>query len=167
MIKIINIIRENIKNLKLIFMTNIFISILSSISYLGITLSIQSIISVAGRETDYTLLNVSIFALCALIYYALMNIFSELLKGHLEISIEQKIRTDTLNTLFKKTILSLQKMHSGVILTRLTDDVRNVSSFIVNVSSQLVLEIFTAVLATIYMFILSWKIALIMVFVIP
>jgi len=165
--KIVNFVRENVKNHKLVFAANVVVSILAGVSYLGLTLSIQLIISVVSKETDYTLLSVSIFAVCMLFYYALMSIFSETLKGHLEIRIEQKIRTNALNTLFRKTMLSLQKMHSGEILTRLTDDVRNITSFVVNVGSQLVMEIVTAVLAITYMFILSWEVALIMIVVVP
>ena len=164
---VLEIIRERTKGLRLLFAGNVLVSILSSVSYMVLTMAIQLIIAVASKETPYSLSGVALFAVGALAYWAVMSIFSEIIGGHLEINVEKKIRSGIMETLFRKTVLSVHTMNTGEITTRLTEDVRNISDFIVGISGRIIVAIFTSALAIIYMFILSWQMALIMVIMVP
>jgi ABC-type multidrug transport system, ATPase and permease components len=164
---VLEIIRERTKGLRLLFAGNVLVSILSSVSYMVLTMAIQLIIAVASKETPYSLSGVALFAVGALAYWAVMSIFSEIIGGHLEINVEKKIRSGIMETLFRKTVLSVHTMNTGEITIRLTEDVRNISDFIVGISGRIIVAIFTSALAIIYMFILSWQMALIMVIMVP
>jgi len=165
--KIWNIILREIAGMKAIFASNIVVSVLASVSYLGLTFAIQQIMSVANGESQEPLSSVSIIAVVMLIYYAAMNIFSEIVSSKFEISLEKSMRMRQITTLFHKSFLSVGHFHSGALLNRLTEDVRLVASFIVNISNQFILETLTAILAILYMFLLNWQITLIMLVIIP
>ncbi|WP_099205792.1 ABC transporter ATP-binding protein [Scatolibacter rhodanostii] len=153
--KIVSMIRREIIGMKAMFISNIVVSILASISYLGLTFAIQQIMSVANGESQNSLSFVSVIAIIMLIYYAAMNIFSEIVSSKFEISLEKNMRLHQITTLFYKSFLSVERFHSGALFNRLTEDVRLVASFIVSISNQFILETLTAILAILYMFLLN------------
>lgn len=69
--------------------------------------------------------------------------------------------------ILRKRLMDLHRMHSGEILNRLTTDVANVSDFYIHLSGQMCLTVFTSLFATIYLFLLNWKMAILFLIVIP
>ena len=80
---------------------------------------------------------------------------------------ERKLRLAMTKRITESRLLDVQKIHSGELLTRLTKDVESVSNCIPNLVGNLFNGMLTTVGALILMFLLNWKLSLMILVAIP
>ena len=79
----------------------------------------------------------------------------------------KKLRLRLCKKYYESDLLSIEKHHAGEYLTNLTTDVENVSSCIPSMIRQTVGSGLSAIAAIVYLFIINWKMALIMLISVP
>lgn len=141
--------------------------VLMSVCYILITLIFQGFMDIAAGDSPVTLMQMSCFSIFAVLLYAASQIFSSLAEGYISVRLEKNIRGNLVESIFDKQSLEIHKLHSGEVLNRLTSDVSNVVNFIIQLFGRLWMILFTALLATIYLFILNWKMAILYLIIIP
>lgn len=143
------------------------VSFFMSICYLLITMIFQGFMDIAAGDSENTFYEMIVFSIVSIVLYALTQILSSVLEGYTYSKLEKRIRISLIQKILQKQLLDIQKMHTGEILNRLTSDVANVSEFYIQVFGQICLSICTSLLATIYLFILNWKMAILFLIIIP
>lgn len=80
---------------------------------------------------------------------------------------ERKIRLAMMSATTNSKLLYVQKIHTGEILTRMTKDAEQVASCLPTLINTVLGGMLMALIALIYMFILSWKLSIAVLIVIP
>lgn len=143
------------------------VTIVMSVCNVMISLIIRSFIDIATKDSKLLLSQVSIIAILIIFIYAGSHILSSILHGRVYNSIEKKIRIFLIKTIFNKPILAIQERHSGEVLTRLTLDIAKIADLIPELVGSTFAEILTSILAVVMLFVLNWKMALILIVLLP
>ncbi len=142
-------------------------SIVTAVSLIGISLVLQEFINIATGVSEFTTAQIFIFAGFIVLIYAAGMVLSTVFETVYTNRTEKKIRL----MLMRHTADTKQRFadtyHSSDILTRLTVDTERITNFLPNIFGQLASEILPSVLALVTMLIMNWKMALIMLSVVP
>lgn len=121
----------------------------------------------ATGDAEYSLGTLIIIALIMFTIEGIVYVIESICKKSIYSNIEKKIRINMLGHLQNSDILKLQEYHSSELLTRLTKDTEQVSNCLQNLIINIFGGVIMAVAALIYMFVLSWKLSLIIIIAIP
>ena len=144
-----------------------FVSLISSFCHIGISMIFKGYMDIAVLDSSMTFLQMTIFSIAVIILFAFTQIASAVLEGYSYSKIERGIRISLIEQIVQKYLLHINKMHTAEIQNRLTTDVAVISDFFNQLFGQMSLEIFTSVLAIIFLFLLNWKITLLFLVIIP
>ena len=121
----------------------------------------------AAGETTFPLRNIVVIAACVLVGVGITAITSAFLKakiqGRIEINIRQQILTSVLNGEYSQ----VQQLHTGDTLTKLTSDAAAVAEYYPRVATDIVGSALQFLLAVIAIFLLNFKVALLITVVMP
>jgi ABC-type bacteriocin/lantibiotic exporter with double-glycine peptidase domain len=124
-------------------------------------------IDIATGELDASLLFVGLLALAVVggggVFFMLISALSKYIYG----KTERRLRTEMMKTVFTRRYADISKEHTGDLLTKLTIDIQAVSECFPKIIENMVGGAASALAATVMMFFLNWKMALIMLILTP
>lgn len=122
---------------------------------------------IATGESGYELTTVAVWALLLTVATGLFFVGISLFKSLFYGKMEGRLRGRILNSVFSKQMSAVSVFHTGEVLTRLTADVAEICNCMPTVVQNIFVGVLTAAGATLALFMMSWKISLIVLFTIP
>lgn len=139
----------------------------AAICSLLIAYILKKFIDVATEGKMKSLGDVVLLAGIVLLVGGVMHIVGAALKNRIECNVEWKVRNLILESIFEGDYLEIQKIHTGDVLTKLTEDVTSVAQFFPCIINDVVGSLAIALMAIAYLFILNAKLTLIIFVTIP
>ena len=128
---------------------------------------LKEFVDIAMGESNASLINVGLLSGIVVgtagIFFMLNSVLSKYIYG----KTERNIRSKLLSIIFSKRMIEISKQHTGELLTKLTLDSQAVSEITPTIISNMVGGIAAALIATVSMFLLDWRMALIVVGLTP
>lgn len=124
-------------------------------------------LDVADGEQNFSLANVVVLAGGVLVIGGGTYVISAMLRKKIECNIEAKLRKEIMESVFSADYYDISNVHTGEILTRLTEDSAAVAQFFPCVIDDVVGSLAVAILAVAYLLLLNAKLTLIMFVAIP
>ena len=128
---------------------------------------LKEFVDIATGESTASLINVGLIAGIVIgtagIFYMLNSVLSKYIYG----KTERNLRSKLLSVIFSRRMIDISKQHTGELLTKLTLDSQAVSEITPTIINNMVGGIAAALIATVSMFLLDWRIALIVVGLTP
>jgi len=149
--------------LTLLFFTSVFISLFN----MAMAYIIKMFIDISSGISNTTLTEAAIFSVGSVVLFGLVLIISEILKSSIVSRLIKKIRLLIIDNIFSRPLIKINNIHSGEIMTRLTADTSKIALIFPDIVGQMFMQILSCVLAVVYLFILNWKMALILLCVVP
>jgi ABC-type multidrug transport system fused ATPase/permease subunit len=118
-------------------------------------------------ESNSTLLNVGLLAGGVLAVAGLFFMINSVLSKYIYGKTERSLRSKLLSVIFSRRMVDISKQHTGELLTKLTLDSQAVSEITPTIISNMVGGVAAALIAAISMFVLDWRLALIVVGLTP
>ncbi len=144
-----------------------FAGILIAVKNILTAYTLSNYINIAtGTSHIDTITNTILFFLVVVLEIA----SSYMIKNNTAISMNKlsgKLRLEVANKLFRSKLEEIEQFHSEEYMVRISKDIEVVSGFIPQFINNVLTNGISAILATIYMFILSWKLASITIISIP
>lgn len=141
--------------------------IISAFCAVMIAYILKLFVDVATHESDYTISRVVLLAVATVFTAGLIGVISSVLSAKIEASTEKKVKILVLDKFFHGKLDQVEKYHSGEVLTKLTEDIGDISSLFPNLSTKLLGNASVAVFAIISLFSLNIKIAVTILIAIP
>lgn len=142
-------------------------AIVSAFCNVLIAYVLKLFIDVATGEQNMSLASVVMLAGGVLIIGGAVSILASVLRNKLECDIEAKLRTEIMGAVFGADYYDMSCLHTGEILTRITEDAAAAAQFFPCVINDVIGSIAVALIAVVYLFILNTKLTLIMFVAIP
>lgn len=165
------------KNLKWIFLQNkgsyfaLLILVIIRFVMVGVNLTMAAVLSQFTEYTvgnsSYTLLSLLAVALLMFLVEGVALVAESVLKKKNYTSVEKKVRIQTINKIQISSLQSVRKYHDAELVSRLTKDAESVADCLQNIIENLFGGCLMAVAAALYLMILNWKLAVIILFSIP
>ena len=141
--------------------------ILSAVCSLLIAYVLKEFVDVATHESQSTIGDTVIFAVLVVIASGAIGIICSVLSARIQTETEKKIKSLIIKKYFRSDLSKIENMHSGEVLTRLTEDVNDVSTLFPNLATKMLGNASVAIFAIISLFLLNVKVALMIVITIP
>ena len=142
-------------------------SFLVSICLIGISLEIQEFVNIATRDSDGRIGRIFLFAGLTVFLYAAAMVAGTVLEAAYLNRTEKKLRLLLVGHMLDTKQEAVDSWHSSDVMTRLTVDVERITRLLPQIFGQMACEAIPAVLALIVMLRMNWKMALIMLAVVP
>ena len=134
---------------------------------LGLTTVFKNLVDIAGGDNSLSLVFNLIISMVFVLLEGVSGVTEALVYRISTETTIKKLRLSLCKKFYGSDLLSIEKHHTGEYLTNLTTDVENVCSCIPSLIRKTVGRGLSAVAAIIYLFMISWKMALIMLISIP
>ena len=121
----------------------------------------------AAGARDYSLMQLIGVAFGMFLVEGIVCVVEAVCKKDVYLRMEQKIRLETVTKIQCSSLWELQKYHEAEILSRLTKDVELIANCLQNLITNLLGKCMMAAAAVVYLFILNWKLAMIILAAIP
>ena len=142
--------------------------VILGIAMMGVTISMKLFVDIASKESIYSIRQVTIFAVLVILVVGINEIISSILQSRAVCRIEKNMRNSFLDQLLNVPLLEYTKTHTSAYMTNLTIDIQNLSEIIPNqIIGNIILELLMCVLSIIFMLSLSWKMAVLFLFLVP
>lgn len=142
-------------------------SFIISASLIAISLAIQEFVGIATGEFEYQISKIFIFAGGVVLCYAAAMVMGTILEAGYTNRVEKKIRFLLIGHIMESKQQLMEAYHSADIMTRLTVDTERVTNIMPQIFGQMAAEILPAIMALVTMLAMNWKMALIMLAVVP
>lgn len=129
--------------------------------------SMKLFIDIATGSTGMPLLYVGVCSIAAITAGGIVMLINAILGKYIYGKTECNLRTELLDIIFSRRMIDLSRQHTGELLTKLTSDVQAVSQCFTMLIDNVVGEAASALFATTALFFLNWKIAIILLLLIP
>lgn len=93
--------------------------------------------------------------------------FNSVLAQSIQRKIEKNLGIELMSIIISRRMIDISKQHTGELLTKMTIDIQAVSKCFVNISKDIIGSAFMASLSIIGLFYLNWKMAIIMLVLLP
>jgi len=139
------------------------------VTFLTVSLAffLKVFVDIATGESDKSLLVNGINALGVVFMGGIFIVISTTVAKYISGRTERGLRVEVMDIVLSRRIMDIGKHHTGELLTKLTDDVRAVSNCFVLIIKEMMGNVISALVATIAMFSINWKIALIILVLVP
>lgn len=134
---------------------------------IGMTRVLQSFVDIATGDAQISLGANTLFAILFLLLEGAMSLVTAVSYQVAGNRMGKKLRLDLAGRLYRSDLQAFQKYHAGEFMTNLTADVESVSNCVPTLIRDTVGNALSAVLAILYLFLLNWKLALILLICIP
>ncbi len=124
-------------------------------------------IDIATGDINISLLYVAFRTVAVVAAGGIVIMINAVLSKWIYGKIECSLRAELLGVIFSRRMIDISKQHTGELLTKLTADVQAVSTCFITMTDNMVGGTASALLATIVLFFLNWKIAMILLVLIP
>ncbi|MCL2216437.1 MAG: ABC transporter ATP-binding protein/permease [Defluviitaleaceae bacterium] len=143
------------------------ISVALAVGIFVLALMIRNITEIATGDL-YAPLSHSIFtAIGAVLFSGTVFVAGRILTRVLRVKVEGRLRTNLLEAIFTRNFADIQKIHTGKMMVRLSDDIEQISLYLPYLISGIGRNITMMAGATLGLFYLSWQMALIIIVVLP
>lgn len=161
-------IMKNTKGSRMLIFCLSLTGLFMALSAIGITNMIKQYMDYSVNENPgKTLTEITMYAVLVILLYGLTIVLSSVLESIIYNRQVKTYRSTILKAIFEKKLRSIQGIHSGELLTHLTLDVDSLSGVPSKLFGELLEHIFLAGFAVTYLFILNWKLAIILLLVSP
>jgi len=124
-------------------------------------------VDIATGYDNKSLLYVGVLALAIISGGAILAMINSGLAQYIIGKTEYNLRVELMDIILTRRLANITKQHSGELLSKLTTDIQSVSNCATNIIKNLFGGIFSAILATVALFFLNWKMTLIVIITIP
>ena len=155
------------KGVRRYYIVLIITGIAIAVVNLGLTTIFKNLVDIAAGDSSLSLGVNLIISIGFVLLEGFAGIMTALAYRTSTETSTKKLRLMLCQKVYRSDLLSVEKHHAGEYLTNLTTDVENVSSCIPSLIRKTVGSGLSAVAAIIYLFIINWKMALIMLISIP
>lgn len=124
-------------------------------------------IDIATGTLDMPLLRIGLCSIAAIIIGGIVMMINSILVKLIYGKTECILRAELMSIIFSRRMIDISKQHTGELLTRLTADIQAVSMCLTTAIESLVEGFASALFATIVLFFLNWKIAIILLVLTP
>jgi ABC-type bacteriocin/lantibiotic exporter with double-glycine peptidase domain len=124
-------------------------------------------VDIATGELDASLLAIGGIAVAVVAVGGLIAMLASVLSKYIYGRTERELRTELLGVIFSRRMLDISKQHTGELHTKLTADIQAVSMCFPLIIENMIGGIASAVFATAAIFFLNWKMALVMLILMP
>lgn len=124
-------------------------------------------IDIATGTLDMPLLRIGLCSIAAIIIGGIVMMINSILVKLIYGKTECNLRAELMSIIFSRRMIDISKQHTGELLTRLTADIQAVSMCLTTAIESLVGGFASALFATIVLFFLNWKIAIILLVLTP
>lgn len=137
----------------------------------GLTLSmayfLKIFVDIATGNSDSSLVNTALLALAAMGLVGVITMINAVLTQFITGKTERNLRMEVMDIILSRRLVDISKHHTGELQTKLTADIQTVSECFVTIIRSMVGGLTSALLATAAMFLLNWKMALVMLVLTP
>lgn len=141
--------------------------IATAVVNLGLTTILKNLVNIAAGDRSLSLSFNLILSVGFVLLEGVAAITTALTYRLSTETCTKKLRLRLCKKYYESDLLSIEKHHAGEYLTNLTTDVENVSSCIPSMIRQTVGSGLSAIAAIVYLFMINWKMALIMLISVP
>lgn len=134
---------------------------------MGMTTVLMNLVNIAAGNLEQSIGRNVIWAIFFLGLEGLMGLMTMVAYRMAVNRTSQRMRGELENRIYHASLLALQKKHVGEYMTYLTADVEHVADCIPSILRKTVSNGLTTILALVYLFFLNWKMALILICVVP
>lgn len=124
-------------------------------------------IDIATGNIDISLLSVVLRTVAVVATGGIVIMINAVLSKCIYGKLERNLRAELLDVIFTRRLIDISKLHTGELLTKLTVDVQSVSTCFLTMIDNIVGGAASALLATTALFFLNWKIAIMLLVLIP
>lgn len=124
-------------------------------------------IDIATGGMDMSLMRIGLYSIVVIAIGGIIMIINSVLVKWIYGKTECNLRAELMNTIFSRRMIDISKQHTGELLTKLTVDVQAVSMCVTTLIDNMVGGAASALLATMALFFLNWKIAVILLILTP
>lgn len=142
-------------------------SFLVGMCLIGISLEIQEFVNIATGDSERHIAQVFLLAGLTVLLYAAAMVAGTVLEAAYLNRTEKKIRLLLIGHMMDTKQEEADAWHSSDIMTRLTVDIERITRLLPRIFGQLACEVIPSILALIVMLFMNWKMALIMLAVVP
>jgi len=128
---------------------------------------LKEFVDIATGESSRSILNTALLAGATVGIAGVLYMLSHVLQKYIYGRTERKLRTDLLGTIFTRRMSDISKQHTGELLTKLTLDTQAVSDICPVIIRNMVGGGTAALIAIVSMFLLDWRMALIILVLTP
>ena len=128
---------------------------------------IKLFIDVATGETELSLLYIALLAMSVISAGGIITVINSVLAKLIYGKTERGLRVELMSVILSRRMIDISKQHSGELLTKLTSDIQAISNCAIQIIRNMIGGIASALLAVTMMFLLNWKMALIMLVFTP
>jgi ABC-type bacteriocin/lantibiotic exporter with double-glycine peptidase domain len=145
----------------------IFTTIVVSVAQISISYIMMEFVNIATGVSHTAYSHVVWAAIGIILIWGIFHIFNTLLKSAIYGKIEGSLRCEFLHSAFTRRFTDIQKVHSGEQMTLLSNDTAAVSQFFPDMISGIFGNIVLVVISVVSLFVLNWKIAVVLMIVSP
>ena len=144
-----------------------FLVLLSSATEISIAYFLKLFMDIATGESELSLLTVGVLSVAVIAVTGVFAMLISVLSKYIYGKTERNLRSELMSVIFSRRMTEIAKQHTGELQTKLTVDAQAVSECFPVIIKNLVGSAASVVIATVGMFILNWKMALIMLVLTP
>jgi len=128
---------------------------------------LKEFVDIATGDSNSSLLNVGLLSGAVLVIVGIVSMLSSIVSKYIYGKTERNIRSSLLDVIFSRRMVDISKHHTGDLLTKLTLDTQAVSEIFPSIIRNMVGGAAAAVIAVVSMFLLDWRMALIVLGLTP
>lgn len=141
--------------------------IINTVLSLSIAYFLKIFVDIATGDSSVSLFYAGRWALVIIVIGGIITMMNSVLSQLIYGKMECKLRIEIMSVIFSKKMIDISKQHTGELLTKLTTDIQAISNCFIHIIKSMIGGVISALLALGALFILSWKMALIMIILMP
>ena len=128
---------------------------------------LRMFVDIATGDLEQSLVYVGLLAVGVIGIGGIITVIHSVLSQFIFGKTERELRAELMDVILSRQTLDISKQHTGELLTKLTVDIQAVSNCFLNIIRTMVGGLASALFATVAMFVLDWRMALIMLGLTP
>ena len=160
----LHLIRQNVPQ----FILLVIFSVLLGVSVIAVSVLMKMFLDIATNASTMPLTTCLIIAVGVLLVLGISQVVTSVLQGKLSCRMELSLRSAMVEHLYRTDLRTFDSGAADNYFTRMTKDAETLSNFYSKtLIPSIFFESFTFVISFILMFLLEWKLAVVMIVVVP
>lgn len=160
----LHLIRQNVPQ----FILLVIFSVLLGVSVIAVSVLMKMFLDIATNASTMPLTTCLIIAVGVLLVLGISQVVTSVLQGKLSCRMELSLRSAMVEHLYRTDLRTFDSGAADNYFTRMTKDAETLSNFYSKtLIPSIFFESFTFVVSFILMFLLEWKLAVVMIVVVP
>jgi len=158
---------QRTKNSRFLLTLLIFVSAATSLTTVLLAYIVRGFVDIATKDSDSTLSRYVILTLVVIVVLGTVYVLSIILRSALFARIEGRTRADFLKSVFTRSFVDIQKVHSSEMMMLLSEDIAETSRYFPVLIYGIFRNSVLLVASVTAMFFMSWQLALIVMITLP